>query len=896
MVGDWEAPTDIGELEAEYQITGELGRGGMAVVYLARDRALGRMVAIKVIRAKYVEDAEAMARFAREARTAAQLQHPNIVTLYAVRRLQSQGLALVMQYVPGLTLKALVHDKGPLPADQVIRVLRDVGAALTYAHRHGVIHRDVKPENIFIDEVSGRALLSDFGAALSTESRESALTLVGTAIGTPAYMSPEQIDGTEIDDRSDLYSLCLVGWEMLTGTRPWSGASLYSVIYRQKHEELPPADATRSDIPPAVLYAIEGGLCKDRAERWRTVEEFVSKLSASGAEVRKWKRRRRRTPALAGTAAEEVPTEVDDLPTVAYRRLSGEYAVAPAAAAPAPPAPAVAARPRRARRTVAAAAAALAVVATAGGMLWARQRVDRPAARQPARVATTRDAPAATPVPIKPTRPAANRPSPADPFAGAGEMPLDSVVWFGAIPGDTGPLADSPKLGPVDLAVSSSRPPGGRRRSEASGSASTRDAAAPPAVAPESRQSPRLTERAATPAVPPTVTAARKTPAVSSPADSAAGLEPLAPPLAPPPPTGPPPDAPPLVKASNAVLAGGEHSCLLTTGGDVYCWGRNDRGQIGAPGRATAPVHVGESLQFASLSLGKSHTCAVARSGALYCWGANDRGQLGDEGTADRDLPTPVAGGRTFRAVSAALAHSCAVSADGEAYCWGANDAGQLGDRSKADRNSPSRVAGGIRFTALTTGWRHSCALDSGGRAYCWGGNGDGQLGVGSAGDRIVPSAVAGDLRFVRIAAGSAHTCGLTQGGDVYCWGRNTYGQLGTGSTTGSLSPVRVQSTERFAALSAGLGHTCALTWAGEARCWGRNSYGQLGDGSATDRSQPVPVVGGNVFTRLDADGAHTCGALRGGGGVCWGYNVEGQLGDGTRENRRRPVAVTRPT
>src|SRR5215207_1601147 len=693
MAGDWEVPAEIRELENDYHLIGELGRGGMAVVYLARDRALGRSVAIKVIRAKYVEDADAMARFAREARTAAQLQHPNVVTLYAVRRLQSQGLALVMQYVPGLTLKALVHDKGPLPADQVVRVLRDVGAALTYAHRHGVIHRDVKPENIFIDEVSGRALLSDFGAALSTESRESALTLVGTAIGTPAYMSPEQIDGGEIDDRSDLYSLCLVGWEMLTGTRPWSGASLYSVIYRQKHEELPPADATRSDIPPSVLYAIEGGLCKDRSERWRTVEEFVSKLSASGTEVRKWKRRRRRSPALAGApAAEEVPTELEDLPTVAYRRVSGEYAVGPAVAAPPPPAPAVVARARLRRRAVAAAAAALAVVTTAGGMLWARQRADRPAPRSPARVAMTRDAPAATPVPVQSTRPAANRSSPTDPFAGIREMPLDSVVWSGAMPGDAGAPVDSADLGTDDFAVASARPAGGHR-SEAGGLTSSRDTA-PSAKAPEPKQSPVLTARAAMPAAPAPVTAAAKAPPPSPATGPLAAVEPLAPPE-PPPPTGPPANAPPLVKASNAVLAGGEHSCLLTTSGDAYCWGSNDHGQIGAPGRATSPVRVGESLLFASLSLGKSHTCAVARSGALYCWGANGRGQLGVEGTADRDRPTPVAGDRTFRVVSAALAHTCAVSTQGEAYCWGANDAGQLGERSKEDRNTPARVAGG---------------------------------------------------------------------------------------------------------------------------------------------------------------------------------------------------------
>ena len=224
-------PDDLDELADDYALLGELGRGGSAVVYLARDRTLDREVAIKVVHPRPTSpDDDPVARLAREARTVAQLQHPHIVTVYAVRRLRSGGLALVLQYVPGTTLKTVIQRDGPLAPERCERILRDVAQALAYAHARGVIHRDVKPENIFLDGATGQALLADFGIARSDE--HDSMTLTGMAIGTPFYMSPEQVEGAPLDGRSDLYSLGLVAWEMLTGRRPWDGESLYLVIWR----------------------------------------------------------------------------------------------------------------------------------------------------------------------------------------------------------------------------------------------------------------------------------------------------------------------------------------------------------------------------------------------------------------------------------------------------------------------------------------------------------------------------------------------------------------------------------------------------------------------------------------------------------------------------------------
>src|SRR5687767_9187936 len=328
MLGDTETHAATTDLESEYEILGELGRGATAVVYRARDRELGREVAIKVIRPKFADDDETVARLSREARTVAQLQHPNIVTLFAVRRIRDGSLALVMQLVPGRTLREILNEHGAWTFERTDRVLRDVASALAHAHQRGIVHRDVKPENIFIDERTGHALLSDFGVARSIDT-DAQLTATGTAIGTPSYMSPEQIDGTELDGRSDLYSLGLVGWEMLTGQRPWEGESLYSVIYKQKREELQPLDELRPDTPNRLVYLVEGAMRKNPAERWNSAAEFVEQASTIAPEEgwARWQsERQKRRRAMVYSAARERGDSVLSaaLETVRFRRDMGK--------------------------------------------------------------------------------------------------------------------------------------------------------------------------------------------------------------------------------------------------------------------------------------------------------------------------------------------------------------------------------------------------------------------------------------------------------------------------------------------------------------------------------------------------------------------------------------------
>ncbi len=324
MTREVENEAALRELAAEYEVVRELGRGGMAVVYLARERATGRQVAIKLIRSIYLEDEEALARFAREARTVAQLQHANIVALYGVRRLEGRRLALIMQYVPGRTLKSAIRRHGPLPLEHVARVLGDVAEALAYAHVRQIVHRDIKPENIYLDPETGRAMLSDFGIARAGDG-ETELTRTGMSLGTPSYMSPEQIDGRVVDGRSDLYSLGLVGYEMLTGQKPWQGETLYSVIYKQKHEQLPGIERLRSGVPPAILRLIERCLHKDPDRRWPSAEEFLAALRAATAEVAE--------AAASAPLAPAPPAAADDVPGASPASDAGP-AAGPVASSP----------------------------------------------------------------------------------------------------------------------------------------------------------------------------------------------------------------------------------------------------------------------------------------------------------------------------------------------------------------------------------------------------------------------------------------------------------------------------------------------------------------------------------------------------------------------------------
>jgi len=260
----------------EYEILGQLGQGGMATVYLAHEIALDRKVAVKLMSPNLLSGEGMVERFKREARTAASLSHPNIIPIYAVR--ESEHLVyFVMKFIEGRGLDSIIREVGPLPIPMVRAMLNQVGSALGYAHKRGIIHRDVKPANVMVD-TDGWAVVTDFGIAKVTEAK--GLTMTGATVGTPAYMSPEQCSAKDLTGASDQYSLGVVAYEMLAGKQPFVADSVMALMYAHFNEPPPPLREARPDCPPELAAAVMKMLAKEPGDRFPDLEAAVAAIGA----------------------------------------------------------------------------------------------------------------------------------------------------------------------------------------------------------------------------------------------------------------------------------------------------------------------------------------------------------------------------------------------------------------------------------------------------------------------------------------------------------------------------------------------------------------------------------------------------------------------------------------
>jgi serine/threonine-protein kinase len=290
-------------IEGKYRIERLLGKGGMGQVFLAHDLTLEREVAIKVLPPDVAQDDHVVRRFQQEAKTAAKLDHPNIIPIY---RVESEGGLnyFVMKYISGTSLEDLLDKKEPLPVPEIQRILWEAACALGHAHQRAVVHRDVKPANIMFDH-DGRVMLTDFGISKALQAA-TGLTATGMIIGTPHYMAPEQGKGAPVDGRADQYSLGVVGYRMITAELPFSGDSVHTIIYKHIYEEPPLASTKRPGIPASLTVAISRALAKEPDQRFPTMEDFATAV---------WPEQPVASPAKSRSAARPRPRATADAPT-----------------------------------------------------------------------------------------------------------------------------------------------------------------------------------------------------------------------------------------------------------------------------------------------------------------------------------------------------------------------------------------------------------------------------------------------------------------------------------------------------------------------------------------------------------------------------------------------------
>ena len=903
----------------EFVIQRELGRGGFAAVFLAHEITLGRKVAIKVMSPAVMMGDGMVDRFLQEARTVASLNHPHIITIHSVRRLEELPY-FVMKFVRGRSLEHVLRREGRLPLPVIRDLLFQVGSALAYAHRRGVIHRDIKPANILLDD-EGNAIVTDFGIAKVAESPN--LTVTGMVIGTLTYMSPEQCDAQAVTWASDQYSLGIVAYEMLTGTVPFTGSG-FALMHAHAQTPPPPIRALRPDCPPDVEAAVNRMLAKNQAERWPTMGDALTALGAVAVpDTDPLREELARLARVDLSEDDDGPTTVPS-PTPQLRTPApgtvGAFSLAvwsPSESLP------VGGRVRL-----------KAVLRDASS-----QEVDRKIewrSTDPAVATVTADG-VVTALGHGETAISASAegaegsvrlvvggagvPHPkrrrrwVEAAAAAGVIGVAAAIALGTRGGAS--RTDSSRTD--SSRTDSSREAAAIELSTPRSTVSVGDSAMLGATVRNDRGLPILgkgvTWTTSDPAVVSIDSAgmivARSpgTAAVTAASDRAtaratitvtAKAEPVA--------------SVTVLPRDTTVPAGASLHLLAitrTAGGDTLIgrsllWTSSDprvaqvdptSGAVTTgrrPGQVELSVVVDRSVRGvsrltvlpqsnASVAVTPPRPAPTARDSqtapAKAGVPAPDTAVVPAATPAPADVKPPEPTVLRIQDLAAGGSLTCGALTGGRTICWG------------GEQRGPVTIAG-FSFKQVTAGEAHACGLTAAGAAYCWGDNSQGQLGDGSTKDQPTPVPVKVAQGFSSLSAGASHTCGIAATGVAYCWGSNGSGQLGDGSETARTEPSLVRGNLEFKRIAAAGLHTCALTSTGEAYCWGDGSSGQLGNKSQAKSVEPSLLQTSASFKAITAGNRHTCALTDAGKAYCWGRNVRGQLGDASTDDRSWPQPV----